>query len=232
MRHSKTSRSSSKLYIAIAITLLLIGMTLFLVILNDIYTRSGVAQLDIPMLNWMMLHRTPLITTLMQVVTNALSPIALGAVILTSATVWAFRKKEIWRPILLVGAMATSFVTSTLIKSGIERVRPPTSAMIPPLEIDFSFPSGHTLGIAVCLLVVGYLVYSRSPSIRNIATWVSLSVLGITLIAFSRMYLAYHWFTDVSASVALALIILAIVIILDRLQPSILADKKLLTKAA
>jgi undecaprenyl-diphosphatase len=161
--------------------------------------------------------------------TNLLSPVAVAAFVLTGAAIWMWRTKEIWRPSLLVGATTIAFVTSTTIKSLTERSRPPAADMIPPLEIDYSFPSGHTLGLAVILLVLGYLFYSRRPTKKRLVLWISSTMIGVGLVAFSRLYLGYHWTTDILASIGLSLIILAIVIIVDILTKH-LASRQKLTK--
>jgi undecaprenyl-diphosphatase len=64
-------------------------------------------------------------------------------------------------------------------------------------------------------LITAYLLASR---IRRrwftvIATIVAIT--GVLAQAVSRLYLGYHWFTDVSASVALSLVIVGTIIAVD-----------------
>lgn len=42
----------------------------------------------------------------------------------------------------------------------------------------------------------------------------------IGVVAFSRLYLRYHWFTDVTASLLLAIAILGLVVGVDALRPT------------
>lgn len=210
----------------IASSLGIIGLAIFLWIYDGTREHGDLARLDQPTLAWVVAHRTPGLTYFMELITNIFSPVKLGLIITIAASVWAWRSKELWRPSLLIGSMAGAFVLSSTIKGLTTRMRPPIIDMVPPLEIDYSFPSGHTLGIAVCLLVAGYLVCSRSPRPRLIMSWAIITVLGVTLIAFSRLYLAYHWITDVSASVAIALVVLAIVMLIDPLIPRRITTKE------
>ena len=111
--------------------------------------------------------------------------------------------------------MVIAAATSVILKSVIKDPRPPQLDMVPLFETDFSFPSGHTIGMAVFLFVLGYLIYSRHFSTMRFWVWIIIAVVGTGLIALSRLYLGYHWLTDVVASLGLALIILVIVIFVD-----------------
>ncbi len=208
-------KSPRKKWLVAATLLAIIGVGLFFLICDSIHEMDDFARLDNPVISWLMASRTESLTTTMLFITNLLSPVGIAIFVLVGASVWMWRTKEIWRPTILVGATTLAFVTSTTIKSLTERSRPPAIDMVPPLEIDYSFPSGHTLGIAVILLVLGYLLYSRRPTKRRLIIWLISSFVGITLIAFSRLYLGYHWTTDILASVGLSLIILSIVIVAD-----------------
>ena len=198
---------------------LILGALLFIMMYNNVRSNSSFATLDLPVLQWMMAHRNPFLTDTMLVLTNLMSPVIFAGSVIIGAGVWAWRRKEYWRPLLLIGSMATALVTYTAIKNIVGRGRPPVVDMVPPFELDFAFPSGHTIGIAVCLLVAGYLVYSRHRTTRVLLAWGSAAIIGTALVAFSRLYLGYHWITDVSASVGLAIIILALVMAIDPLEP-------------
>lgn len=203
----------------VVVGFLLLGAILFATIYNDVRNSDDLAHLDQPVLQWMMAHRSPFLTDMMLILTNLMSPVGFAGTVIIGASIWAWRRKEYWRPSLLMGAMTLALLTSTTIKNLVERGRPPVIDMVPPFELDFAFPSGHTIGIATCLLVAGYLVYSRHRTHRVLVAWGSAAIIGTALVAFSRLYLGYHWITDVSASVGLAIIILALVIAVDPLRP-------------
>jgi membrane-associated phospholipid phosphatase len=211
---------------AIAGFIALVGAVSVSVIYLGVQHHNGLAQFDYPTLLWSISHRSPTLTTLMKLVTTIFSPVGLAVIILASAVLWALKVRQVWRPLLLVGSMGLSVIFSTTLKHLVMRSRPPQIDMIRPLEIDYSFPSGHTLGIAVCLLVVGYLVFSRRRLISTqVLAWAVVTIAAVTLVACSRLYLGYHWLTDVSASVGVACVILAIIMLIDPLEPRGLNQK-------
>lgn len=99
----------------------------------------------------------------------------------------------------LVLSTLGAIAISTILKHLITRSRP-----LPDLPMD-SFPSGHVLFF---MGLFGFLLYlnRKSPllSLTCLAT--------LILIGFSRIYLGYHWSTDVLASYILGFLWLGIVI--------------------
>lgn len=216
------SNKTTRTYVFVALACILVGTLMFGFLYDNVREQNDVARLDGPTLTWMISHRTDTMTTVMQTITFIASPFVLASLILGGSLIWAWRRHELWRPALLVGAMGLAVATSSLIKQIVGRGRPPFGDMVLPLEIDFSFPSGHTIGIAVLMLVAGYLIYSRRPTTKRLIVWILGTVFAVSIVAGSRLYLAYHWVTDVSASIGLAFIILGIIILVDLF----LKDKK------
>jgi membrane-associated phospholipid phosphatase len=201
---------------AIILALFAIGLAMFLSIYDGVREHEDLATLDNPLLAWAITHQNSELTAVMRVVTDVMSPIGISTVTILGALIWAYRKKDYWRPALLVGAVAFAFVVSAIIKTFTARARPTLTDLIDAnAAISYSFPSGHTIGVAVLLLVLGYFFCVHTPTPRRITSWLVLILSGISLVAFSRIYLGYHWLTDVTASVGLAIIILAIVIAID-----------------
>jgi undecaprenyl-diphosphatase len=115
--------------------------------------------------------------------------------------------------------MGVSTAVSVAIKAVVARPRPPITTMfVPSAETSASFPSGHTIGAATFLFVGAYLVVSRRPGAWRLFCWCVAALIGVVAVALSRLYLGYHFLTDVLAAVALALAILGTVMIVDRLR--------------
>jgi membrane-associated phospholipid phosphatase len=205
----------SRRNIVIAI-LFAIGLALFLSIYDGVKEQEDLATYDAPLLAWAISSYDPTLAAIMRVITELSSPVALSAFSLIGAALWVWRKKDFWRPILFVFSMTLAYIASAVIKVFTARERPTVTDLLESHgAISYSFPSGHTLGIAVLLFVLGYFFCVAAPTIRRVILWGVATAIGITLVAFSRIYLGYHWLTDVTASVGLAFTILAITIAID-----------------
>lgn len=193
-----------------------IGLTLFFSIYDGVQEQEDLATFDAPLLAWAISSYDPTLAAVMRVITDLSSPVALSIFTLVSATIWAWRKKDFWRPTLFVFAMTLAYVASAAVKIFTARERPTVTDLLEShAAVSYSFPSGHTLGIAVLLFVLGYFFCVAAPTVRRVLLWALATITGVVLVAFSRIYLGYHWLTDVTASVGLAFIILAIIITID-----------------
>ncbi|HEV7951936.1 MAG TPA: phosphatase PAP2 family protein [Candidatus Saccharimonadales bacterium] len=197
-----------------------LGIALFLSIYDGVQEKEDLATLDAPLLAWTLTSYDPTLAAILRVITDISAPLSLMAITLIGAAIWAWKKRDYWRPFLLVGAMGLAYISSGIIKTFTARDRPTVTDLLEShASISYSFPSGHTIGIAVLLFVVGYFFCAAKPTLRRVLIWALGAFIGVTLVAFSRIYLGYHWLTDVSASVGLAFVILAIVILIDTYVP-------------
>ena len=202
-----------------AVLLVLLGGALFALDLLAVATKTGLAAWDVPVHDWFVSHRSSSVTWLWESITTLSSPTYLTILGLVFAALWAVVRRELWRPGLLLGAMAFAVAVSYVIKHAVARPRPPASGFMMGPDDAFSFPSGHTLGAAVFIFTLGYLLLSRhSPPWHRVGA-VAAAVVLVPAVAASRLYLGYHWLTDVSGSVALAIAILGLVIAVDTWQP-------------
>lgn len=214
-----TPRSQRRLFFAAA-GLLVAGDAVFWLMLAAVQTDSGLALLDGAVHNALVAGRSPLATGVLAAVSTVTSPGAMAAIGTAVALAWAVRTRELWRPGLLLGAMAATFAASTFIKHQIGRGRPSAADFLMGPDDALSFPSGHTFGTGVFLLVLVYLLLGRTgPGRRSTAVLAFTgAALGTLLVAFSRLYLGYHWLTDVVASLGLAVAVTGLAILVDGLR--------------
>jgi membrane-associated phospholipid phosphatase len=201
------------------ILLVVAGLAVFFGVLDGVREKDDLWDLDQPVLDWLFAHRTAGFTAVLAAITFVSGPTVLPIIVGVGCLVWGLVRKEWWRPVLLAGAMIGSTLLGLAVKGAVGRARPPADTMyVPGAETTASFPSGHTLGTATLLLVAGYLVCSRHPSVGRIVAWGVATVVSTALVALSRLYLGYHFLTDVVAAVGLAVAVLGVVSVVDRLH--------------
>lgn len=113
-------------------------------------------------------------------------------------------RRDAWRLTAWLTSIVLMELTTTVLKAGFDRPRPPGA-----LEATRSaaFPSGHTSATAVTLVVLALLVPPRAGPRRSrlrvprFRWW--LVGAGITLMGASRVVLGVHWVSDVVVGAAL-----------------------------
>lgn len=197
----------------------ILGVTAFAGLLDAVREADDISLFDRPVLAWLVDNRGAMATTVLRAITLVSGPLVLPAVVAVACLAWGLVRRQWWRPLLLVGAMAGSSVLSLAVKGLVARPRPPVDTMfVPGAEATASFPSGHTLGAATLLFVAGYLVVSRHPTVPRQIGWGLVTVGGAGTVGVSRLYLGYHFLTDVLAALALAVAIVGLVSIVDRVH--------------
>jgi len=194
-----------------------VGVFAFGAVLDQFLDRNDIYLLDQPALNWLVSIRTEWLTTVLTWITNAFGPVVLPIVVGVACAVWA-RATRRWRdPVLLVCAMVMSTAIAALVKMIVHRPRPAADLqVIPGLETSFSFPSGHTTGAATLVLVTAYLVWRHHRGGRQFLAWMGASVIIVVLVGGSRLYLGYHFVTDVLAGASLGVVTLGLVVATSR----------------
>jgi membrane-associated phospholipid phosphatase len=141
--------------------------------------------------------RTPGLTVVMRIFTLlGTLPVVVGTT-LTGALVLGRRTRSWVPPLVLASGVALSALVTALVKVGVGRARPSAEDRLGPAALDFAFPSGHTGDGSTALLAVTVLICLTLP--RGTARRLALAgaVLLATGIGSSRVYLGYHWPSDV-----------------------------------
>jgi undecaprenyl-diphosphatase len=200
---------------ASAILLAAVGGTVFLVMLVGVLSGSGAALLDEPVHRWFITARDSAETATMTVLAFVFGPVAMPIIVAVVCVGWTIFASHAWRPFVLCCGMALGVGLALVIAPVVQHPRPPIDLMVLGADHTFSFPSGHVLGACDFLLLTAYLVGSRERA-RSVRIGL-FAIAGFAILAqiFSRLYLGYHWLTDVLASVGLSFVILALVIAVD-----------------
>ena len=106
-----------------------------------------------------------------------------------------FEKRLVQSSILLV-ALAGGLLLSETMKQVFERTRPP-DAYHPMGALNASFPSGHALLATVAYLTLGAILAQAMKKRR--AYVIGWAVALAMIVGVSRIYLSFHWTSDVLA---------------------------------
>lgn len=127
-------------------------------------------------------------------------------------------KKQRPLSLSLVITLITADAFGWIVKHVVQRARPVNHL---PVDDGFSFPSGHTLGMAI---IVFWLILIMIPALvknRTTRIWLDvLLVIWLILVMISRVYLYAHYPSDVCGSAFLSLMWIGVVdAIWDKVTP-------------
>lgn len=180
---------------------ILIGSTwLFLGIVEDVLSSDPLIQFDQTVYSLLQSLRTNRVDHLMVAITEGGGAIS-TAVLLTGVSL-SLAIQRSWRTLgYWLAAVSAAEIFVWTLKYTIGRARPHN--IYAGVE-QFSFPSGHT---TTSTIVYGFLAFllSRGKTDNVKIALILLAAIIVTLIAFSRIYLGVHWFSDILGSIFLGL---------------------------
>ncbi|TPG78571.1 phosphatase PAP2 family protein [Pseudomonas arsenicoxydans] len=184
--------------LALSAVLLVGAAWLFFGILEDIVTGDPLLLADSAIYHLLQDLRTAPGDAVMIAITELGDTTVVVAVTMV-VLLWLLWKRA-WRTATYwLAAIAGASVLNTVIKFALHRARP--GELLYSGWSAFSFPSGHS---TVNLVLYGFLAFLIARESRP--AWRLVVTLGaatlIFLIAFSRLYLGAHWFSDVLGGMA------------------------------
>jgi membrane-associated phospholipid phosphatase len=171
--------------------------------------HDGLSRLDPVTAADVLKMRTPALTELAHGFTFLGSEVVVGCLaVLTLVTLLA-RKRFTHAATFAVAIGGSAFLT-VAVKLLVARPRPGAGDRLGALDTTYSFPSGHTLNSTVFLALLVWLLWPTAKHAGRIAL-VTVAIVMAVGVAASRVYLGYHWLTDVVASGLVALAWLSLV---------------------
>jgi undecaprenyl-diphosphatase len=174
----------------------------FGVLVQDVVIGRDAARIDLPVLRYLVDHRTPWLTTVLRVVTALGSSAVLGPVMCALAA-FAYHRTRRWRSVAQLGLpLVGSIVLYDIVKPLVGRPRPHVGHLV-STATGFAFPSGHATQTTAVAFTLAFVAAGRTPSWpRKVGVWAAAAAASLT-IGFSRVYLGVHWPTDVLGGFAL-----------------------------
>jgi len=157
--------------------------------------HPGPLGLDTRVLDQLIGTRSDALTPAVKAISYLFSPVGtiVAAVVVTVALAWSDRSLR--RPVQILIATGTAAAVAAVLKVIVARPRPPEYLQIGAPEATLSFPSGHVTGTAALVTSLLVVLLAGRP-----ARWAAPAVLAgagvIALVAWTRLYLGMHWFTD------------------------------------
>jgi membrane-associated phospholipid phosphatase len=118
-------------------------------------------------------------------------------------SIWLLYKNQRAEATVLVIAAVGAIVLNNLLKIIFGRARPALWERVVDVG-QYSFPSGHAMISMVIFGTIGYLLASKFAQWR--VGIISLTLMLVTGIGLSRLYLGVHWPTDIVAGYAAGIV--------------------------
>lgn len=181
-----------------------VALTAFAALVAAVVAVGGRDAFDLAVYHDALTIREPDLTGWAQALTwLGAAPVVVGLTAVAIPLLW-LRTRQVILPLALAAAVTLTASTVYLLKIAVARPRPATGTLIGLPSTDMSFPSGHASDGSVLFLLLALLV---AGSLRRHWLAVLLVVLGAVValtIGATRIYLGYHWATDVLAGWCLA----------------------------
>lgn len=160
---------------------------------------TGLAGLDRPLADWFVTHRQGVVTPLAWAVTASASATAVIAATVVLVAVLLVVRRGVGLAVLVAASTVVAAVTSALLKDLTARARPPVADLLGGPSSSAAFPSGHTTSGTVLAGSVVLVAAGLGASRRALRRAAAAAALLASAVGASRIYLGYHWFTDVVA---------------------------------
>ncbi|MCX6740297.1 MAG: LssY C-terminal domain-containing protein [Candidatus Parcubacteria bacterium] len=180
---------------------------LFIGIIADILSSDPIVFVDVNLTSLLYTFRNPLLTLIFLKITLLGNwQLILAGIIIFSAILWLWQKKVYIFSLWLV--MAGSALFSYLGKLIIHRPRPQNVAVFD--LSSFSFPSGHATLALAFYGFIAYFLFKQIKSWKYKILILAADLVLILLIGFSRMYLGFHFLSDIIGGYLLGILWLLI----------------------
>jgi undecaprenyl-diphosphatase len=185
-----------------------LALILFVWLAREV-TQGDAMRLDTPIRNAVHARSSPPLTAMMRgvsLVGSEAGLVPLGAILVWWLVAAKRRRAAVVFAVAALGAEALDQIMKLLFN----RPRPePFFGLASP--ITHSFPSGHAM-VSCCFFgVLAAILAAREPSrLRRMAIFAAAALL-VAVMGFSRVYLGFHYPTDVLAGYAAAVVWLAVV---------------------
>jgi membrane-associated phospholipid phosphatase len=133
------------------------------------------------------------------------SSAVIAAAGLIGGALLSWRARSVRPGVIVIATVGAATLAETAIKAVVDRPLTQAEVLASPLlsTEHHPFPSGHVAGTGALLGIIAVCIgVGQSRTMR--ALLAAFVVTGVLIVAFSRLYLGYHWLTDVVGGALLA----------------------------
>jgi membrane-associated phospholipid phosphatase len=192
-------RAPLKTKLVTGILLVLVATWIFATIAADVMAGAAITNVDVQLAHWFHSNATVPLTRLVIFFTHVHS--TPGLLVLSAVfAVFLIRKRERFWLLTLTVAVPGGMLLNVALKHAFQRARPVFEEPLLSLG-TYSFPSGHAAGSTVFYgMLAAYLICNLRLWRWRLLIAMS-SVVLVSLVALSRMYLGVHYLSDVVAGI-------------------------------
>lgn len=187
--------------IAVLVIAMSAGTWLFLGIMEDVFSGDPLVNVDVGVYQFLQGFRSTLSDAVMVTVTELGDTVIVVAVTVAVLAYLALTRVR-HTIVFFLGAIAGASALNTAVKVALHRARPVDGLYTG--WSAFSFPSGHSTVNMALYGAVAFLIFLNTKGKLAVIAPATAGLL-VLAVAFSRLYLGAHWFSDVTAGMAFGL---------------------------
>lgn len=179
---------------------LALALVAFTALAHDLLVHGPITDADLGISIWVHGRMHPALTQAMAAVSYVHSPAAICVMAAVAGAVLAWRRQRAW-VLMLLACVPGGLALNEVAKLAFHRARPALDGAA-PLMGSFSFPSGHTAGAVAWwgFALAFWFACERRASWRAVAAALAAAI--VALVALSRVYLGFHYTSDILAAAA------------------------------
>lgn len=199
-----SARTAVGLFLGGSLLLLVAGAWAFVSLAEEV-AEGETQRFDVAMMQWINRHASePLDELALEITVLGDFSVVAMLVLVSSALLWVSHHR--YSVLLLWVGIAGSAPLIQVLKTVFGRERPQVFEWRGHYTVESaSFPSGHSLGAFVAYVLLAYLVVRLQAGRRLRYLTIGITVLVVTLIGLTRIYLGVHYPSDVLAGYAIGL---------------------------